>query len=300
MSDPKTIGRVCVVGGTHGNEWTGAYLARHWQRQPEALAREGLEVEALLANPQAFAITRRYQDKDLNRCFSEAVQAGSEGGYERARAAELKAALLAGHTPDEVAIFDLHTTTAHMGKSLVLSKLTTFNVALCAWLKRGEDDVRLYRWVEEGEDPGFLSSVADAGFAIEVGPVANAVLDPTMIGFTRDLVHACLDFTARWADPDFRAAQIGQQVVVHTHVAHVDYPRDEDGLPSAYVHPDRMGTDFQPLHKGDPLFLTFGGDVIAYDGDEGRVPVFINECAYYEKGIAMTLTEAETLTVGEG
>jgi aspartoacylase len=298
MTD-NVIRRACVVGGTHGNEWTGAYLARHWSKHPADLTREGLEVEALLANPKAFAITRRYHDKDLNRCFSQTVLAGEHGGYERERAAELKGALLGGHAPHEVAIFDLHTTTSHMGKSVVLSKLSTFNVALAAWLKRRDHEVHFYRWVEDGEDPGFLSSVADAGFAIEVGPVANAVLDPTMIAWTSDLVGACLDFTAHWADPDFRDAQRGEQVLVHTHVAHVDYPRDDEGLPSAYVHPDRMGTDFHPLAPGAPLFVGFDGETVTYDGPEGRVPVFINECAYYEKGIAMTLTEPQILTVGE-
>jgi aspartoacylase len=175
--------------------------------------------------------------------------------------------------------------------------LTTFNVALAAWLRRRDHEIRLYRWVEDGEDPGFLSTIADAGFAIEVGPVANAVLDPTMLATTSDLVGACLDFTAQWTDAAFREAQLGEQVVVHTHVAHVDYPRDDEALPSAYVHPERMGTDFHPIERGAPLFLDFEGKTIAYDGPDGRVPVFINECAYYEKGIAMTLTKPETLTV---
>lgn len=297
-SEDGAIKRAVVVGGTHGNEWTGAYLVRHWQKHPAVLAREGLEVEALLSNPKAFAIARRYHDKDLNRCFSETVLAGADG-YEPQRAAELKGPLLGGHAPAEVAIFDLHTTTAAMGKSLVISKLSAFNVALCAWLKRRDHDVHIYRWVESGEDPGFLCSIADGGFSIEVGPVANAVLDATMLAWTADLVSACLDFTAHWADPAFQEAQQGEQVVVHTHAAHVDYPRDDDGLPSAYVHPELMGTDFHPLEAGAPLFVGFDGEVTTYDGPEGRVPVFINECAYYEKGIAMTLTEPETLTVGD-
>ena len=44
---------------------------------------------------------------------------------------------------------------------------------------------------------------------------------------------------------------------------------------------------------GDPLFLKADGRKIRYDGPSGRVPVFINEAAYGEKGIALSLTERE-------
>ena len=44
---------------------------------------------------------------------------------------------------------------------------------------------------------------------------------------------------------------------------------------------------------GDPLFLKADGRKIRYDGPSGRVPVFINEAAYGENGIALSLTERE-------
>lgn len=31
------IGRVAIVGGTHGNEFTGVYLIKKWQKHPELL-----------------------------------------------------------------------------------------------------------------------------------------------------------------------------------------------------------------------------------------------------------------------
>lgn len=54
--------------------------------------------------------------------------------------------------------------------------------------------------------------------------------------------------------------------------------------------------DWQPLNKGDPLFLTLDGEVIAYKGDCTVYPTFINEAAYYEKKQAFVKTEKMKLT----
>jgi aspartoacylase len=61
------------------------------------------------------------------------------------------------------------------------------------------------------------------------------------------------------------------------------------------IHPLRQGRDWQPLHPGDPLFLSEAGETLAYDppaglGHDPVWPVFINEAAYGEKGIALSLT----------
>jgi aspartoacylase len=45
------------------------------------------------------------------------------------------------------------------------------------------------------------------------------------------------------------------------------------------------------------MFLTFDGRAIAYQGTSTVYPVFINEAAYYEKGIAMCITQKELVVV---
>jgi aspartoacylase len=45
------------------------------------------------------------------------------------------------------------------------------------------------------------------------------------------------------------------------------------------------------------MFLTFDGHEIAYEGESTVYPVFINEAAYYEKGVAMCLTNKEQVRV---
>ena len=80
--------RIVVVGGTHGNEYTGVYLVK------ALLATPALDnVEPFLANTRAIALNRRFCDEDLNRCFSRAQLDTPRDTVEAARAAEIDAVL---------------------------------------------------------------------------------------------------------------------------------------------------------------------------------------------------------------
>ncbi|MEJ1936133.1 succinylglutamate desuccinylase/aspartoacylase family protein, partial [Nostoc sp. NIES-2111] len=74
-------------------------------------------------------------------------------------------------------------------------------------------------------------------------------------------------------------------------------PRNENGEIQAMIHPDLQFRDYEPLNPGDPLFLTLDGKAIAYEGTSTVYPIFINEAAYYEKGIAMLFTEKQILSI---
>lgn len=54
--------------------------------------------------------------------------------------------------------------------------------------------------------------------------------------------------------------------------------------------------DFKLLKAGDPIFQTFSGKTVKYEGEE-LYPFFVNECAYYEKKIAFHLAKKVTLTL---
>ncbi|MFM6813113.1 MAG: succinylglutamate desuccinylase/aspartoacylase family protein, partial [Dolichospermum sp.] len=69
MKSENKLNRVLIVGGTHGNELTGVYLIKKFEKFPELINRSNFETLTLLANPQAFTAVRRYINKDLNRCF---------------------------------------------------------------------------------------------------------------------------------------------------------------------------------------------------------------------------------------
>lgn len=53
--------------------------------------------------------------------------------------------------------------------------------------------------------------------------------------------------------------------------------------------------DWEPLNPGDPVFQTFDGKTIYYQGPGTVYPTFINEAAYYEKQQAFVTTRRETL-----
>jgi aspartoacylase len=63
------------------------------------------------------------------------------------------------------------------------------------------------------------------------------------------------------------------------------------------IHPLLQFQDYQPLYPDAPMFLTFTRETICYQGESTVFPIFINEAAYHEKGIAMTLTEKQHLRV---
>lgn len=55
--------------------------------------------------------------------------------------------------------------------------------------------------------------------------------------------------------------------------------------------------DFCLLRPEDPLFQTFSGETLRYKGKEPLYPFFINECAYYEKGIAVSLARKRRVMI---
>lgn len=66
------LSRVAICGGTHGNEMSGVYMVRQLQQQKTEEA-GSVSITAVLSNPEAVDICRRYKDTDLNRCFTNAL-----------------------------------------------------------------------------------------------------------------------------------------------------------------------------------------------------------------------------------
>jgi aspartoacylase len=61
------------------------------------------------------------------------------------------------------------------------------------------------------------------------------------------------------------------------------------------VHQDVEGNDFKALTPGSPIFQTFNGESILYKGTETVYPTFINEAAYYDNNLAMSLCVKATV-----
>lgn len=290
------IKRVAIVGGTHGNEFTGAYLIKKFEQFPDLIQRGSFETLTLFANPKAFELKRRYIDKDLNRCFlHQDLQNPALLGYEEQRAKTIDQQLGPKGNAQVDAIVDLHSTTANMGLSLLLGSLQPASLRLAAYLSSINPRVKVCSLISPHAESAHLRSLCGLGMVIEVGPVAQGVLNPIFFQETENLIHAVLDYFE--ACNQGTTLQLPSTLTLYKYVEEIDYPRNEQGELLAMIHPQLQFRDYEPLHSGDPMFLTFEGRAIAYEGKETVYPVFINEAAYYEKGIAMCLTQKEQVAI---
>jgi|694.fasta_scaffold104079_4 aspartoacylase len=286
---------VLVVAGTHGNERNGPWLLEGWRHHPERLDRAGLAVELVDGNPGALAENRRYLDRDLNRSFDPALLADPDRGErEIGRARELLE--LYGPTglrPCLVAI-DLHSTTAAMGNCLVVYGRRPADLALAAALQL-QLGLPIYLHEADPSQTGYLVERWPCGLVVEVGPVPQGVVNAAICRSTQLAVEALLSLLGA-----ARRGQLPQpeRLVVHRHLGSLDLPRHGDGSPAAVLHPLCQHRDWQRIAPGDPLFLGHDGRTHPYVPlpglENGPIwPVFVNEAAYGEKGIALSLTRRE-------
>ncbi len=289
MALNKIFKKVSIVGGTHGNELTGIFLVKKWLKNIESISRPSFDTKLILANVEAIDACRRYIETDLNRCFSnELLNSSQNNSLEERRAKEINTIL--GPKGSESAsdiILDLHNTTANMDITLIYSQKDAFTLGLLSFLS-SEPLVKLYYMPEAVDDSPYLPSVGKRDICIEVGAQPHGTLLPDKFFPTEKLVINALDYIE--SHNNGNSKPILRELSVYTHHYNVDYPRDESGQINAMIHPELQGSDYMPLHPNAPMFITFDGESINYDGKETVYPVFINEKAYYEKQIAFSVT----------
>lgn len=288
------IKRVLITGGTHGNELIGVYLIKKFERSPALIRRSGFEVFTLLANPQAVAACRRYIDQDLNRSFAtQTTEKATNPEYELQRAEEIRNQFgQTGRTPIDF-IIDLHGTTSNAGIMLILDSLDTFMLNLAGHLSCIEPGIKIYCSMNSGRKQDSVRSLAPCRVGIEVGPVAHGTLHAELFQKTEALTYKILDFL----DQDNWGVTTGEKLplMLYQYAGTIDYPRDENDEILAMIHPQLQFKDYEALNPGDPMFLTLDGETIVYQGDATTYPIFINEAAYYEKGIAMCFTQMQRI-----
>jgi aspartoacylase len=287
------IKRVAIVGGTHGNELTGVYLVKKFQQYPHLIHRSSFETLVLLGNPKAVEKGRRYIDKDLNRCFTSLeLQNPTLSSYEDTRAKAIQQILQPQNQQIVDVIMDLHTTTANMGLTIILGNKHPKLLRLAAYLTSINPLVKVCG-NQRPQESGFLRTLCDLGFVIEVGAVAQNVLNADLFQKTEQLVYEVLDYFDKCNSR--KTSHTNSTLTIYEFISVIDYPRNERGEIQAMIHPQLQFRDYEPLHPGDPIFLTFEGKEIPYSGESTVYPIFINEAAYYEKGIAMCLTQKQLI-----
>jgi aspartoacylase len=288
------IKRVAIIGGTHGNELTGVYLIKKFERYPELINRPSLATLTLLGNPQAIETGRRYIDKDLNRCFGYYnLKDSTLVSYEELRAKDIYQMLgTLGKSPVDL-IIDLHSTTSNMGLTLILRNKHPFSLQLAAYISSIYPQLRVLLNCQPSRENTVLSSISELGLTIEVGAVAQGVLDADIFQKTEKLIYLILDYLEAYNQGEKRPYH--SKLTVYQLLKPIDYPRNEHGEIQAMIHPQIQFQDYKALNPGEPIFLTFEGETITYQGELTVYPVFINEAAYYEKGVAMCLTQKQQI-----
>lgn len=286
------IKRVAIIGGTHGNELTGIYLVNKFDREPDLMARSTFETIALLANPKACKIGKRYIDIDLNRCFlRQDLENANLSSYEAQRAKEIYHIFSFQNTNSSDLIIDLHTTTANMGLTFIFESHHPFNLQLAAHLTSVYPNFKVLASGTQNQDSSMLRSISKLGCTLEVGAVAQGVLDASLFQQTKALVGTILDWVEAYNQGTI--PPLKNPLTIYQKIQTIDYPRNERREIQAMIHPQLQFRDYEPLNPGDPMFLTFDGESVLYEGKSTVYPVFINEAAYYEKGIAMYFTQKQ-------
>jgi len=292
------INTIVVAGGTHGNERTGVSLVEKWLAHPECYDSlcKSAKVDIVLANPEAVRINRRYRDYDLNRAFSQTCLdvTVEPAQYEFRRARELNRMYgPKGADTRTDLILDVHNTGANMGYRLILSTRDPFTMKASAVLTQEFEDAWIYYQPEERSASPYFGTVAKADVCIEIGPQQHGTLNAEIFERSEKLVKRYLELAEEWNRGELQKRE-PIQVEVYTQLRDLGYPKPQGGgAIQAMIHPELDGHDYRELKKGDKLFRTFDGKDILFEGEpDGRsvYPIFINEPAYYEKDIAMSLT----------
>lgn len=278
MSTPK---RVIIVGGTHGNEWTGIQVVTHYQQSLREKFPE-LKLEFILGNPEAHKLNRRFKDEDLNRAFAFLDE--ERPSYENKRAREIKKQI----DSEPCVVLDLHTTTSNMGNTVILSHYNSLNLSLCSKLVRQFSDCRIIG----APDPGkkYLASQSEFGLILEVGPVANGVVAAAALEGTIDLIEFIL---GQISTPHFLN---NGSVEVYEEHQDIYYPQNEKGELNGYIHSGFQACDFKEIEGDYTPFMSFKNEEMGMKTNEKLYPIFINEAAYYPQKMAFTLCRKKKLS----
>ena len=263
--------KIAVIGGTHGNEPCGIEVIR-WLDQRKS-SNDLHPCQTFLGNPKAYELKKRYVDTDLNRAFGPN---GSHKGYETERVQFLEEKIRGNFDFS----LDLHTTTTNMGSTLILNNTHEQSRKMAAYLQKKNPSIKIIEELKLDEESTHLNRLTPASLSVEIGPVANNVLDAHIIFQMQKIIKDALYYDNS-SSLDLEDVEYFKEMEV------VPYPKE--GI--WYVHPDLQGQDFQELKPGAPLFVSPSKEVQVFQGTKTLYPFFINEAAYIEKDMAMILAE---------
>lgn len=289
---PFPIRTVAIVGGTHGNEFSGIYLEKRYRTAPELMARSSFSCRTLFANPEAHAANQRYVQSDLNRQFKTADLANPAlTNYEQSRAKVINAELGPKGAAKTDFVIDLHNTTSNMGACLILTQPGRIYNLLAGYIRLKMPQAVISRDEDHfaAEDHALLCTVGTYGVIVEVGPQPQSVLRQDVLEQMDEMTQHILDFIELYNTNAL--PELPKRVEAFRYLHSIKLPLSATGERLGMVHKQVQDRDYQPIEPGAPLFALFDGRVLAYEGNDVVYPTFINEAAYYDNNLAMSLND---------
>lgn len=286
------IKQVAIVGGVHGNEFSGIYLIKQYQAQPELMTRSSFNTETVWANPEAHFANKRYLQSDLNRQFKNTDLADMTlTNYEQSRAKVLNAQLGPKGQARTDLIIDLHNTTSNMGACLILTQAGEFYNKMAAYVKMQMPEAVISRDEDHfaAEEHALMCTLGRYGVLVEVGPQSQSVVRQDILDLMHKMTQHILDFVELYNRNNL--PQLPKQTEAFRYLHSIKLPMNEQGERLGMVHKNIQDNDYQPINPGDPIFTLFDGTEVHYDGATTVYPTFINEAAYYDNNLAMSLNE---------
>lgn len=300
MLDKFKFENVAIVGGTHGNELAGIYLINYWKNHTDIVARSNFTTELLTANTNAIKNNVRYTDCDLNRQFAQKDLENHElTNYEQTRAKAINQQLGPKGNPRIDLVIDLHNTTSNMGPTLLVPGKGRFYDLLSIYIKHNLPEATIFL-DEENKDNAehhLLATLGKYGVIVEVGPVPQGVLKHEVTEQMALMTNMILDFTEMFNNNEL--PELPDSIEAFRYIKSIKLPTDEQNNRLGMVHQHVEGQDFKPLNPGEPVFALFDGSIITFDEVTTYYPTFINEAAYYDNNLAMSLCEKVTINKPE-
>lgn len=284
------IDQVTIVGGTHGNELLGPYFLERIHKA-DLYSDVPFTVSTLLANPEAFDKSVRFIDHDLNHSFSESLSGSklSSIAIQQARPIKKQFDSYGKHQ----FVIDLHSTTANMGITLIVRENDLFNLHAASYVQQQIPEVRLLISDTKKQQQN-LNSLNDWGLCVEVGPTPNGVLRHDQFKATEKVVNQLIKFLSLCKTRE--EPKLPESIDVFKVIETFPFPRLSSGKLAGMIHEEFQDKDYRLLEPNTPIFKTFEGKDISYEGQPGY-PVFINEAAYYQEDVAFMLTERVTISL---
>lgn len=288
------INNVLLVGGTHGNELTGVYLLRLWEKNHNEVSRNTFNTNLLLANKESIEIGKRYVDKDLNRNFITKGEESNGNEHEDKIAKDIYKKYGPNGEVKTDFVVDMHTTTSKMGITIMVEE-SKVNLFIADKVREMMPGVKIHCFENSNRTQSCLRSISPYAIGLEVGPVGQNIFCHKVIEQTRKTMECILNAINEVNQKGLPDEKL-EVKDVYFQVGIVSYPETSSGN-KFVVHESLEDKNYTQLLKGDELFTDMSGEIITYDGEDGLSPVFVNEAAYYEKNQAFSLVKKTNISI---